>query len=114
MKHVWVFIILLCVSHWSFSQDKNRDVTNIDEGIQKPEISVFESYPNPVKEHLFVIGTYKIKRIEISDVSGKPVAMYQFDKSIIRLDVSELLSGIYIFKVTDENDRQAIKKLVVE
>ncbi len=102
MKRAFTIFFVLIVCNISFSQEK------------KPEEPVFKFHPNPVDDNLFIIGTHKIKSIEIIDALGNSVVFYQFDKSIIRLNLSELKSGIYLLKVIDKYDRQDIKKLVVK
>ncbi len=76
--------------------------------------SVFKCHPNPVENDLFIVGTNKIKSIEFIDVLGKRAAIYLFNKSIIKLDVSYLKSGIYLIQVIDENNKVETKKLVVK
>ena len=78
------------------------------------KVHVFKFHPNPVEEELFVLGTHKIKSIEFIDILGKRVAIYHFNKSIIKINVSELKSGIYLIQVTNENNKQETKKLIVK
>jgi hypothetical protein len=114
MKKLLPIFLILIVCNISFSQEKKPELPIESVGIENLEEPVFKFYPNPVDDELFVIGTYKIKSIEIVDVLGKVVAIYQFDKSIIRMNVSELKPGMYLLKVIDINDRLDIKKLVVK
>lgn len=101
--------LFLIANNISFSQNNTlNSVTKTSDS------KVFECYPNPVKDHLYVIGTYKINQIEIIDVLGKRVALYKYDKSIIRMNISQLPKGIYLIKVTDEKGMQATKKLIAE
>ncbi|MDO5968777.1 T9SS type A sorting domain-containing protein [Flavivirga aquimarina] len=76
--------------------------------------NLFKFYPNPVEDELFIIGSNKIKSIEFIDVLGKRVAIHHFNKSIIKMDVSQLKSGIYLIQATDENGKQETQKLVVK
>lgn len=92
----------------SYSQNK----TEVKKDTLK--IRVFKCYPNPVEDELFILGTNKIKHIDIIDVSGKTVAHYDFSKSIIRIDVSRLKPSFYLLRVTDENNNQETKKLMVK
>jgi len=106
MKKALTTILILFVCNLSHSQE--------DKAILDMEEPVFKFHPNPVKDDLFVIGTHKIKSIEIIDALGKSIVIYQFDKSIIRLNLSDIKSGIYLLKVIDKYDRQDIKKLVIQ
>ncbi|GAA3631692.1 hypothetical protein GCM10022397_16580 [Flavivirga jejuensis] len=95
----------------SFSQEKKEN-GSVENGNTK--VSIFTFYPNPVEDELFVLGTQKIKRIEIIDVLGKSVADYVFNKSIIKIGVSELKSGIYLIQVTNESGKLETKRLIVK
>ncbi|WP_248724695.1 T9SS type A sorting domain-containing protein [Seonamhaeicola sp. ML3] len=75
---------------------------------------VFKCHPNPVEDELYILGTNKIKSVEFIDVLGKRAAIYIYNKSIIKLNVSYLKKGIYIIKVVDEKNRVETKKLVVK
>ncbi|WP_033959759.1 T9SS type A sorting domain-containing protein [Psychroserpens jangbogonensis] len=114
MKSALTIFSILIVCNISFSQEKKTELALENQTIDEAEEPVFKFHPNPVVDDLFVIGTHKIKSIEIIDAFGTSVALYQFDKSIIRMNLSELKSGIYLLKVIDKHDRQDIKKLVVQ
>ncbi len=108
MKNLIVAFFISLYCNMFYAQGKTN--------IRKDSIAekVFKFYPNPVEDELFVLGTHKIKSIEFIDVLGKQVAIYYFNKSIIRIDVSQLKSGIYLMRVIDKNNRQDIKKLMVK
>jgi len=114
MRKILTIFSILIVCNISFSQDIKPQLELENKTIEDTQEPVFKFHPNPVEDNLFVIGTHKIKSIEIIDALGKSVAFYQFDKSIIRLNLSDLKSGIYLLKVIDKNDRLDIKKLVVK
>lgn len=100
-------LLLFFISNVSFSQELIGKNSN-------EETKVFKFYPNPAQNNLYVLGINKIKSIELINVLGKRVAFYKFNKSIIKLDVSELKSGIYLIQAIDENDKKETKKLVVK
>lgn len=107
MKTLLHIFFLLITCNTLFSQSD----------IKEPKLktnSVFKCYPNPVETDLFIIGINKIKTIEFIDVLGNRVAIYLFNKSIIKLDVSFLKSGIYLIQVIDENHKVETNKLVVK
>ena len=111
MKKMSGMFLVFLVCNVSFSQEKVES-SNKKNDIAKP--SLFKFYPNPVEDELFVLGTNKIKSIQLIDVLGKQVAIHHFNKSIIKMDVSQLKSGIYLIQATDENGKQETKKLVVK
>ena len=107
MKNIFNCLLFFFVSYVSFSQEEIK--------LKKPQnIEVFKFYPNPVQDELFILGTNKIKSIEFINVLGKRVAIHHFNKSIIKMNVSDLQSGIYLIQATDENNKQETKKLVVK
>ena len=85
MKKVLLVFSILIVCNISFSQELKPELSLEKKPIEDQEEPVFKCYPNPVEEDLFIIGTDKIKSIEIIDVLGNSIAIYQFEKSIIRL-----------------------------
>ena len=107
MKNMFNCLLLFFICNVSFSQEQIGK-NNLEETI------VFKFYPNPVQDELYILGTNKIKSIELINVLGKRVAIYNFNKSIIKMDVSELKSGIYLIQAIDENNKHETKKLVVK
>lgn len=107
MKTLLFVFLSFLVPQLSFSQS-NNDVKRL-----KTE-SIFKCHPNPVESELYIIGTNKIKSVEFIDVLGKRAAIYLFNKSIIKLDVSYLKGGIYLIQVIDETNKVETKKLIVK
>lgn len=114
MKKALTVFTVLMVCNLSFSQEKKSDLPSKNPNIEKLEVPVFKCHPNPADDELFVIGTHKIKSIEILDMLGESVASYHYDKSIIRLNISELNPGVYLLKVVDKTNNQGVKKLVIK
>lgn len=107
MKNIFCSLLLLFISNVLFGQEQiGKD--------NLKETEVFKFYPNPAQDDLFILGINKIKSIELINVLGKRVAFYHFNKSIIKINVSELNSGIYLIQVIDENNKSETKKLVVK
>ncbi|AUP79269.1 T9SS type A sorting domain-containing protein [Flavivirga eckloniae] len=110
MKNLFCLFLVVLISNTSFSQEKTeKDITEEDN-----TNDLFKFYPNPAENELFILGKNKIKSIEIIDVLGKTVATHLIDKSIIKIDVSQLKSGVYLLQVTNENDTLETKRLVIK
>jgi len=107
MKNMFNCLLLLFICNVSFAQEQIGK-NNLEETI------VLKFYPNPVQDELFILGTSKIKSIELTNVLGKRVAIYNFNKSIKKIDVSELKSGFYLLHATDENNKKETKRLIVK
>ena len=74
---------------------------------------VFKFHPNPARETVYIMGLHKIKTIDILNDFGTLVLSHQANKSVTKLNISDLKSGVYLIQVIDINDRRAIKKLIV-
>lgn len=75
-------------------------------------------YPNPTRGKVFLFSqtTQDIKQLSICDLAGKKVYKKSFSSSkekIVIVDVSHLLSGIYILNFSTEKNNFS-KKLVKE
>jgi len=74
------------------------------------EDSSIQVYPNPASDYLNIATKHTIKQVEVFDVLGKKVKQ---NISSNKINVSQLLVGIYIVKVfTDKG--QITKKIVIE
>lgn len=92
-----------------------KDVTsNPVASVKNNAIDGFATYPNPVKNGKFVLTTTSsdVKQVAIFNVLGKKVLTKNVSGIKSDIDVSEMSSGIYILKVT-ENGKTATKKLVI-
>ncbi len=68
-------------------------------------------YPNPAVESFEVKGIWAdyVSSVEITDVTGKVVALYNGNTKLI--SVKELANGMYSVKITHENGSVEVKKL---
>ncbi|PQA96905.1 hypothetical protein B0A69_02235 [Chryseobacterium shigense] len=76
-----------------------KDITKITHDI---------SFENPVKQNLIFSTKEKVSKIEIYSVDGKIVKTLKDNNT----DLSELLKGVYLAKVTFENRTKIVKKLI--
>lgn len=72
------------------------------------KIPIFEIYPNPAKEILYIKGD-NFKNIEIIDIMGRIVDNYK----ISTIDISNYSRGIYFVKIYFE-DKFYIEKIVIQ
>lgn len=80
----------------------NNDNFNFDKS--------FVIYPNPVNDSFAL--TIETKSIEIYNITGQLVKSFKNTLSDNYLTVSDLDSGVYLVKVTDNNNNQATKKFI--
>jgi len=83
-----------------------RDLPLADKLFNKGKIIV---YPNPVNNILNLQGDLTVKQISLTDCSGKSIFVSFNDNKV---DVSHLSNGLYIVKITDENDNIYTNKFV--
>lgn len=100
---------------WSF---RTSPPVGVDEPMPGEKLSI---YPNPVKNTLFIQvknNQSASMRIKITDLVGMEVA----EKTIIPdngnkttpVDVSFLRDGIYLLRITDENNNSFTKKIIIK
>jgi myo-inositol-hexaphosphate 3-phosphohydrolase len=67
-------------------------------------------YPNPASHKVNIISNHKIDSIEVYDILGKRVKSL---KNTNEIDVTDLNSGLYLFKIWIDKQVQT-KKIVVK
>lgn len=71
--------------------------------------SEFKIYPNPVKDVLNISNDKSIEKVEIFDLSGKKLIQNEMNSNKTEIDMSGLLSGIYIVKILSDGKTQTKK-----
>lgn len=74
-------------------------------GIGNSMQSEVEIYPNPFTDWINIDIKNKIEKVEIFNFIGKKIMEQNLDLSNQKIILSELKSGIYFLKITDENRR---------
>lgn len=112
MKYICYVFLIFLACNVSFSQEKTEDSIGVNDTSKTSfnenninKVSVFKFYPNPVVDELFILGTNKIKTIELIDVFGNSVAIYHPNKIVLKIDVTQFVNGTYLLQVTDENNK---------
>jgi hypothetical protein len=106
MKHLYPIILLLFTT-LLFAQD--RVLVHPQDSTKES----FELYPNPVFDDVVYVKTKKQqpKTIQVYDVFGKLVLRDRIMGKA--LDISDLVPGVYLLQVT-ENQKSMTRKLVVK
>jgi hypothetical protein len=69
-------------------------------------------YPNPAKNILYIEGKQdEHLSVELLDMTGRLI-LSQKNENTIQLPM--LQSGIYLLRVTDENQNNTVKKIIIE
>ncbi len=74
-------------------------------------------YPNPSNEMIHIElnkESKKIKKILIYDILGKEVKKVEpIHEKEVEINISELLSGVYMIEITNETNLKQVKKLII-
>jgi hypothetical protein len=94
--------------------DPNPSLQNI--GIETINENDIEIYPHPVEQSLVIRHQSFVKSIEVFDIVGR-IANFKVQISnptSTRIDASDLSSGIYFLKITEEKNNFTVKKFIKE
>jgi len=91
----------------------------IDANLSVDEQDLFKIkiYPNPAKTNLnfdFSNSNIEIESINLLDMQGKAIkSIYSFTNQVIELNITDVLSGLYIVEINAANGKKSIHKLIV-
>jgi hypothetical protein len=92
---------------------RSNSATSVNENnVAENSISIF---PNPAKSAINISANRKLISASIFDITGKIQSTYSLnnnEKSL--LDISSLSSGIYLIRVTTNDNSVITQKLIVE
>ncbi len=103
-KDFWLNVI----SNGSGAHSASSDDPNV--GIDDATVVDFSVYPNPVSNVLSIRSEQAVRLVEVMDVTGRSVATFAGQNTI---DVSNMVAGMYIIRVTTENG-MGVQKFVKE
>lgn len=79
------------------------------------ELSQISLYPSLANNQLsFKDFNGKISKIEIYNVLGKKIITANITNSIQSINTSNLVNGMYLVKLSDENNISATKKIIIQ
>ncbi|MHB9055910.1 MAG: T9SS type A sorting domain-containing protein [Paludibacteraceae bacterium] len=84
-----------------------RSVINGSKEVKQTSLSI---YPNPAKNYFNIDRTLEITRVTITDLRG--AIIYRADNFSGKVDVSNLITGIYLVRLESKN-RHRIEKLII-
>jgi hypothetical protein len=88
------------------------DLTNLLTGDPQleghPVSGSVKLYPNPVIDHLTILSEQLTRnsRMIISDLTGRTVFEFVIDRNSMTIDLSELQSGLYFYRISDAKGTQ--------
>jgi Leucine-rich repeat (LRR) protein len=79
-------------------------------GVIEEEFESIHIYPNPFRDQLFIEAEQPITSIEIRNVLG--VRVYKSNTMVNSINLSDLSQGVYILKVTFNNNTNFVTRIV--
>lgn len=67
-------------------------------------------YPNPAEHFIMIDGVDVNTNVDIYDISGKNVKSFTFESKSQQMDISDLVKGIYLARLNNEQTTLFIKK----
>ena len=88
--------------------------TSLDTGFEESEATALATiHPNPTTGLVTIAGK-NLKQAEVLNTLGQQVATAQGKGETLQIDIANLPTGIYFVRVTDEEGRKCIRKVVKE
>lgn len=88
-------------------QPRSTTCTNLANMVFETE--AFQSFPNPVSNVLNLTNANPINNVLIVNSVGQQVLNQSYDSKSIQIDMSGLISGIYMVKLSTDNSTKTIK-----
>ena len=117
----WIGQFLRCYADDDFPEYKLLNyngpcdfITGIDEITL--EQNFFSFYPNPATDQLTIEinENAKIKLVSIFTIDGKLIRLIPLSEPIFNIDISGLLSGVYLLEAETEDGYREVKRLSIE
>lgn len=100
--------------NWIFFDEPTPCAPNGSSGINENGNYLFELFPNPASEFTVIKMPFKgNKTIKIFDVNGREISSLYTDLINIKLSLTKYKPGLYIVRVTSQNDQAFIKHLII-
>ena len=88
-------------------------LSDVINSVRVNPVGRLELYPNPATDRAVLKSQSTIDRVMIHDQTGHVLQAYNTSATVIHLDISELVSGLYFVKIYSQG-QVTTKKLVVE
>ena len=87
-----------------------------ENGMSEKSPLQFNVFPNPVKSKMSIISKNNIPDVIFSDMLGKTISHKSIStyQKTADIDISDLVSGIYILKIIGEDGSVGVKKIIKE
>ena len=103
----FVYNRALSVQEINLLKDQHQAFLSVND-FNSPELLEAEIYPNPVQDVLNINVDNAIKSVEVFTLQGQKI----LNSTSNEVDMSSLNSGVYLVKITDENNSMTTQKIV--
>jgi photosystem II stability/assembly factor-like uncharacterized protein len=95
------------------SNVKSINITTVNEIAIDETSTLFEIYPNPANEKLYLVSDKEIQSIEIYNIAGQKISSINVNSSNYNLNVSDFEAGMYIINLNIDNET-VTRNIIVE
>jgi hypothetical protein len=91
---------------------KSADFNFVKVNIHEQHASFIKLYPNPAKQHIYVENPgLQHANILVQSIDGKTLITKKISQDNQQIDISHVATGIYLVKISTQNDLKIIKLL---
>ena len=83
-------------------------------GDEELEAGIIQMYPNPANSEVQIESPEVIDQVNIYDLSGRLIQNIKVDSYVAHLEVSNLLSGVYLVSIETEDKRTFTQRIMIE
>lgn len=110
---------------WSTTQDVNYQNTayygeitlsdaTAETSVNREQVANLNVYPNPASGNLNITAATKIATAQIYDITGRKIIDNTVNAPYANLNISSLITGIYVIKITDVQGNISSRKIQVQ
>ena len=101
-----------CDQNGMYGNCSSLIASNNDEATPIANVNEIRIYPNPANQTIFLSSNVNIKEVTLLDLTGKIVLNKVANSNLEQLDVSSFKNGLYLLKVSDENQRFYVEQFI--
>jgi len=88
-------------------------VFNLAVSVSNLKSEVFEVYPNPATNDLFIKNAQNIESVKIINLAGQEMSFEMTkDNQLVKMNISNLPSGLYLIKISDKLNESYVGKVI--
>ncbi len=96
-------------------QNQFNTFKNVTADVSNTSISPIKIYPNPASSIVKIeTGNLSVNAIEITNIQGKIILRQNIQNPIYNLNVSDIVSGLYIINLYSDSNQISTNKIIIE